>query len=256
MNPTRSQKTTIMLLIIGLCVWFGLIGCTNREAEGDNFSSSWSDEEILTFFETAEANDILFDIMTPSERAHMERICMDEEAKMKRVRAYLQVADINDIPPFEEVEAILFLDDYSPNLCKFVVVIGDISTAEKRLEIKLIYNVMGVKISPQKIITDRNWIERITTSFKNAKRCQNEIECYWTEVNAYFITPQKGYVIRCDYDKEKNIIYSSDYRSEQLVKDFKELGLVDGPYEPIRRDEAMRSLLIQEKYHNHDNTKK
>lgn len=123
--------------------------------------------------------------------------------------------ELSEIPSAEKTIAIALMDNCIPphytSAAKIMVLIGDQNTVEEKL---------GYKINPNKIITDRKWIEKLIYDFKNAERTKKG---YTGTAAVGFFTKRKAYIV--PMAKHDEIIYGPDYESKKLKKDFDELGL-------------------------------
>ena len=136
-------------------------------------------------------------------------------------------ATVKDIPRFKKVQAILVMAYYHPEMGQIIMVIGD----QDRVE-----NIIGREIFPQKVVNNPIWIERIARHYLEARRVNNFGRGSFNDSRVVFVTKKKAYMVPFGVGSEngKCIVYGDDYTSEELGKDFEELGLLDEePYNGI-----------------------
>jgi hypothetical protein len=148
-------------------------------------------------------------------------------------------AGIDDIPPSEKIEAILLSPHYHPELFysqKAMYLIGNPETVEE---------IVGHEIFAQKVIDDQKWIWRITTDFKNAKRTKKwSLRGYFSDARAVFVTRERAYMVLIDWNDEgdNKVVCGPNYQSEQLRKDFEEIGFLSKHRKPPEMSEVIKDL--------------
>jgi hypothetical protein len=108
-------------------------------------------------------------------------------------------------------EAILIRNLEDPDKKNMIMVIGDIDDAER---------IIGYGIKAEKIVKT-SWIEHMASDFIKAERIKRG---YLDDTRAIFLTKDKGYMVKIAADDK--VVYGPDYQSEQLRKDFEEIGLL------------------------------
>jgi hypothetical protein len=136
---------------------------------------------------------------------------------------YLE-SSIDDIPKLNSIEGILVANHYHPEMADIMLLVGDKTQIEQ---------ITGRQINPEKIVTESEWIKKIYQDYKNAKRVENFGKGSFNDSRVIFITNKKAYMIEFgidDSDGKRTIVYGDDYVSEQLLKDFEELGLFENEH--------------------------
>jgi hypothetical protein len=137
-------------------------------------------------------------------------------------------ATIKDIPRFNKVEGILVMAHYHPEMGEIIMVIGDQDKVE---------HIIGREIFPEKVASDPIWLRRIPRHYLEARRVNNFGRGSFNDSRVVFVTKKKAYMIPFGVDNENGnyTVYGDDYTSEELGKDFQELGLLDEeePYNGI-----------------------
>lgn len=130
-------------------------------------------------------------------------------------------AKINDLPKFKEIEAILVMKHYHPEMGEIMMLIGEQDKVEQ---------IIGREINPEKIVSDSTWIKRIHQHYLEAKRVNNLGRGSANDSRVAFITKKRAYMIEFgvdDKDGKYTVVYGDDYESEQLAKDLEEIGLLE-----------------------------
>ncbi|MDD5135425.1 MAG: hypothetical protein PHP01_08455 [Phycisphaerae bacterium] len=127
----------------------------------------------------------------------------------------------------KEFEVILIRNFEDPDKSNMMMIIGDIDKADK---------IVGHKIKADKII-DASWVEHLASGFVKAERIKRG---YLDDSRAIFLTRTKGYVIKIATDDK--VVYGPDYQSEQLRKDFEEIGLLGEYSNPPDMNKVIKAL--------------
>ena len=135
-------------------------------------------------------------------------------------------ATVDDISG-KKFEAILIRIVDDPDKTHFMAVIGDIDNAAK---------IVQHQIKAEKVI-DVSWVKRIASGFQNAERWK--IGCI-DDAQAILLTKTRGYIIK--YTGSDKVIYGPDFKSEQLWKDFVEVGLESEYRKPPDMNEVIKAL--------------
>lgn len=125
-------------------------------------------------------------------------------------------ATVDDLPPVDQIKAIAITGPAPLFMGDIVFLLGNHKTTE---------DVLGHEIWPDTIVDDRQWIERLTTHFKNAERVEEGKDLNWSidwcHLRAVFITNSKGYIITVG--ETANVFYGVNFMSKQLYWDFQRL---------------------------------
>lgn len=130
-------------------------------------------------------------------------------------------ATIKDIPKLKEIEAILVMKHYHPEMSEIMMLIGEQDKVEQ---------IIGREINPEKIVSDSTWIKRIHQHYLEAKRVNNLGRGSFNDTRVAFITKKRAYMIEFgvdDKDGKYTVVYGDHYESEQLAKDLEEIGLLE-----------------------------
>lgn len=146
-------------------------------------------------------------------------------------------ATIKDIPKLKKLEGILVMAHYHPEMGEIMMLIGEQDKVEQ---------IIGREINPQKAINDAAWIKRIHQHYLQSRRVNNFGRGSANDSRVAFITKKRAYMIEFgvdDKDGKYTVVYGDDYESEQLAKDFQEIGLLEHEEPP----DTMKVLQYLEK---------
>lgn len=129
-------------------------------------------------------------------------------------------AGIDDLPRLEKIEGILVMNHYHPEIADIMLLIGPQDKNEKTI---------GREVNPEKVVCDTAWVKRIYQHYLEARRVYNLGRGSFNDTRIAFITKKRAYMIEWGVDDENGkytVVYGDDYASEQIRKDFEELGLL------------------------------
>lgn len=133
---------------------------------------------------------------------------------------YVEAA-IKDLPKFKEIEAILVMNHYHPEMGGIMMLIGDQDKVEQ---------IIGRETNPEKVVNDPAWVKRIYQHYLEARRVNNLGRGSFNDTRVVFITKKRAYMIEFgvdDKDGKYTVVYGDHYESEQLAKDLEEIGLLE-----------------------------
>jgi len=130
-------------------------------------------------------------------------------------------AGIESLPGSEQIEGILIMNHYHPEMADIIMLVGNQDNVE---------GIIGREINPEKVVSDCVWIKRIHEDYLEARRTNTFGRGSFNDSRVVFVTKERAYMIEFGVDEEKGrytVVYGDDYESEQLRKDLEELGLFD-----------------------------
>jgi hypothetical protein len=130
-------------------------------------------------------------------------------------------AGIDDLPELKKIEGILVMNHYHPEMAEIMLLIGEQDKVEQ---------IIGREINPKKIVSDIAWIKRIYQHYLEVRRVNNFGRGSFNDTRVVLITKKRAYMIEFGVDDEHGkytVVYGDNYESEQLRKDFEELGLLE-----------------------------
>lgn len=139
---------------------------------------------------------------------------------------YVQVP-IDKLPD-RDYEAILITNTTNPEGLVEIVV-GDPDKAGK---------ILNQEIQARFKVVDGCWIRTLTEHFLQAKRMKTP-QYFDVDTRIMFLTKNRAYVLEISFDSRT--VYGPGYQSEQLLHDFKEMGIVEE--EKVKTLEEQMKLL-------------
>jgi hypothetical protein len=136
--------------------------------------------------------------------------------KLKRMYTFpYYEATIDDLPPVDEIQAIIITAGAPPYGWDPIAVVGN------RAEIE---NLLGHRVWAKWMVDNREWIEITTKHFKYAERDDAE-DIGMADMHAIFITASKGYAI--PLTQSGSVIIGTNFHSERILSDINRLGCLE-----------------------------